>query len=159
MSTETTDQRRADAIAGLRAFADFLESTPAVPVLTDQRMLLALHTNEAVAEFAAAHGLDVVTDEDGNTSCDLTFGVITYHAYGYADFKAFCEQANERRARQWAGRKGMVIQPAEPQPPTCAECVRQVKPGQTYCDQVCRNLDDRHDADDYRADADSEVDA
>ena len=42
---------------------------------------------------------------------------------------------------------------------TCSQCPREVRPGRTYCSTYCRNLDDRHDADDYRADQDAEVDA
>lgn len=110
MSNET---ERTASVAGLRALADWLESNPAVPALSDQRLLLALSTNAAVEEFATAQGLDVAFDDEGNASCNLKFGPIQYFAYGYADFAEHCERSAERRARQWAARKGLEIRPAE----------------------------------------------
>lgn len=109
----TTADRRAAYIAGLRAFADWLEANPDVPAGGTQRLLQPLHTNAAVEEFAAKHDLTVVVDDDGNASCDVLFGPITYHAYGYEDFATFSDQIAERHARQWADSKGLTIQPTE----------------------------------------------
>jgi hypothetical protein len=107
-SAESGDARAA-SVAGVHAFAVWLQANPQVAVPLRGRFLLPLHTNPAVADFATKYGLNVVTDEHGNTSCDLTFGPVTYHAYGYADFKAQCERDNEKNARQWAKSKGMEI--------------------------------------------------
>lgn len=104
---------RSEFIAGLHAFADWLGQNPQVRGPEGQYFLLALSTNQAVEEFADEHGLSVTVDSDGNASCDLTFGPITYHAYGYADFAEFCRADSERRARAWADRNDMVIQPRE----------------------------------------------
>lgn len=98
--------------AGLRAFADWLDANPETQAPQHQRLLLALSTNTAVEEFAAGHGLTVAYDDDGNASCALKFGPITYHAYGYVDFEATRDKHMERDAREWAGRKGMEIVPA-----------------------------------------------
>ena len=103
---------RDEYIAGLRAFTDFLEQNPGVEPQA-QRLLLALTTNAAAEQFAAEHGLTVEYDDEGNASCDLKFGPVVYHAYGYVDFAEHCEQNTERRARRWAEAKGLAIVPAE----------------------------------------------
>ncbi|QQC89869.1 hypothetical protein [Streptomyces alfalfae] len=113
MTTETTEQRR-EFIAGLRALADFLEATPSVPCSSsEERLLLPLHTNTAVQEFAAAHGLTVEYDEDGNAQINLPFGPITYNVYGYADFDAHYARRQEKQARTWAADHGLALFPAE----------------------------------------------
>lgn len=104
---------RTEYIAGLRKFADWLESNPNVPESWGERLLLALHTNTAVEEFATAHGLRVAYDDEGNASCDMVFGPITYHVYGYVDFDEHCARNDERKARRWAAKQGMVIRPAD----------------------------------------------
>ncbi|MER5461601.1 hypothetical protein ABT010_13125 [Streptomyces sp. NPDC002668] len=104
---------RDEFVAGLRAFADFLEQNPGVKAPGDQRLLLALTTNDAVESFAVEHGLPLEFDKDGNAFCDLAFGPVVYHAYGYVDFNKHCEQANEKRARRWAEAKGLALVPAE----------------------------------------------
>ncbi|WP_405506471.1 hypothetical protein OG323_06490 [Streptomyces cyaneofuscatus] len=104
---------RTEYIAGLRAFADWLENNPTVQGPGGQRLLLALSTNSAVEEFAAQHNLTVVTDDEGNMSAELTFGPITYHAYGYVDFGQHVAAMNERRARRWAEEQGLEIRKAE----------------------------------------------
>ncbi|WP_145503208.1 hypothetical protein [Streptomyces sp. CFMR 7] len=103
---------RTEYIAGIRAFADWLENNPTVPSPGDQRLLLALSTNSAVEEFAAQHNLAVVTDDEGNMSAELTFGSIAYHAYGYVDFGQHVAAMNERRARKWAEEQGLEIRKA-----------------------------------------------
>ncbi|MET9222427.1 hypothetical protein ABZX65_27185 [Streptomyces sp. NPDC003300] len=103
---------REEYIAALREFADFLEANEDVREPHGQRFLLSLSTNAAVEEFAAAHGLEVSYDADGNSEAPMLFGPITFLAYGYADFDAHCELTAERNARTWAERKGMTIVPA-----------------------------------------------
>lgn len=103
---------RDEFITGLREFADWLEQNPDVQEPGDQRLLLSLLTNPAVDEFAVEHGLTVVHDEEGNASCDVTFGPIVYHAYGYVDFAEHCKAAHERNARSWAQKNGLNIVPA-----------------------------------------------
>jgi len=100
-------------IAGLRAFANWLEASPEMQEPINQQLLVPLMTNAATESFAKTHGLDVAYDAEGNASCSLKFGPITYHAYGYVDFAEHVERANERDARRWADRKGLVIQPAD----------------------------------------------
>jgi hypothetical protein len=107
------DDSRPQFVAGVRAFADWLEANPQAKAPIGERFLLPLTTNDRVAEFAATHGLEVVADEHGNTSCNLTFGPIVYHAYGYADFAADCERTDEERARKWAARKGLELVAAD----------------------------------------------
>jgi hypothetical protein len=104
---------RDEYIAGLREFADWLEQRPQVKAPTHERMLLPLTTNAAVEEFAAAHGLAVVVDSNGNTEAELHFGPIVYVAYGYADFNAFCERHAEKQARGWADQNGMALLPRD----------------------------------------------
>ncbi|MEV4917837.1 hypothetical protein AB0K47_13615 [Streptomyces tirandamycinicus] len=101
-------------VAGLRSLADWLERSDA-PVPGSARLLLPLRTNDAVAAFAATHDLQVVYDREGNASADLHFGQLIYHAYGYVDFDAHCELANERQARAWASEHGLVLRPATEQ--------------------------------------------
>lgn len=104
---------RAQFITGMRDFADWLEQNPDVRDPGSQRFLLSLTTNPAVEEFAARHGLTVTVDNDGNAFTDISFGPVTYHAYGYADFDQFVADQAEQDARQWADKNGMTIQPAE----------------------------------------------
>lgn len=100
---------RNEYIAGLRKFADWLEANPQVKYPYMERMLLPLMVNDAVTAFAAEHGLDVQTDDEGNMSCQLTFGPVIYYAYGYADFKQHCENNRERAARKWAADNGIEL--------------------------------------------------
>lgn len=102
---------RAQFIAGLRAFADWLDANPDVEAPRDQRFLLALSINPAVAEFAAQHGLETTADDEGNLSATVTFGPVHYKAYGYTDFAAHCDANAERNARDWADRNGLQIAP------------------------------------------------
>ncbi|MFD6874496.1 MULTISPECIES: hypothetical protein [unclassified Streptomyces] len=96
-------------IAGLRALACWLETTPQAPSPGNQRMLLPLHVNSAVEAFAAEHGLTVTHDDEGNASADMRFGPLSYHVYGYRDFDEHCENADARTARRWAARNGLRI--------------------------------------------------
>ncbi|MER6350564.1 hypothetical protein ABT186_01605 [Streptomyces sp. NPDC001634] len=113
MPTSSLNPNRDEYIAGLRELADWLEQHPEYGTPVTSQMLLPLTTNSAVEDFAAAHGLTVEVDDDGNASTDIKFGPISYHAYGYADFNKHVKQLNERRARTWAAKNDMVIQPRE----------------------------------------------
>lgn len=113
MSTSSQNSARNEYIAGLRQFADWLEQNPTVKAPVGDQLLLSLLTNEAVEEFAATHGLTVVTDAEGNASTDLVFGSIVYHVYGYVDFADHLKRGKESQARSWADENDMVIQPRE----------------------------------------------
>lgn len=114
MSTSSSQNPGRDGyIAGLRQLADWLEVNPDVAAPSSGRFLLPLTTNPAVEEFAAPHGLDVEVDSNGNTEAVLHFGPIKYVAYGYADFNEFCKENNEKQARNWADKNGMIIQPRD----------------------------------------------
>lgn len=104
---------RAEYIAGLRQLADWLEQNPetAVPQVAD--ILLALMTNEAVEAHAAAGGLEVRYDREGNASAVSQFGSVTYRGYGYADWDQHIAQHEASRAHDWADKNDMVIQPRE----------------------------------------------
>lgn len=104
---------RNEYIAGLRQFADWLEQNPEIPAADPQRLLLPLHTNPAVEAFAAEHDLKVTVDDEGNASCSLQFGLLTYHVYGYVDFKQHCADLDAKRARRWAEANGMTISSAD----------------------------------------------
>jgi hypothetical protein len=104
-----TDTTRAAFTAGLRQFADWIDANPDVTAPTGQRFLLPLHTNQAVTDFAAEHGLTATADAEGNLSADIEFGPIAYQAYGYTDFNAHRDACNERTARRWAAEKGLEL--------------------------------------------------
>lgn len=111
----TTTTRLRDAfVDGMREFADFVDSHPDVQTPHRQKLLLALHTNDAVLAFAARFGRakDVRIDNDGNASFDLSFGPVVYHAYGYLDFTDHCKRQAESRARDWAAEHNMALIPA-----------------------------------------------
>jgi hypothetical protein len=104
---------RDEYVAGLRALANWLEQSPLAPVPEYQeRLLVPLTTNRAVEEAAADLGLDAELDSDGNASIEFTFGPITYHIYGYADYGQFSDALDERQARGWAEKNDMEIVPA-----------------------------------------------
>jgi hypothetical protein len=103
----TNPTARAAAV-GLRELADWLDANPSVPFY-GTRLLLALHTNAAVVEFAEAQGWPVAYDGEGNASAARAFGPIAYRAYGYVDFEAHCAAEDERRAREWAEKQGLEL--------------------------------------------------
>ena len=100
-------------IAGLRELADWLEQHPSVAVPYIKEISVPLRSNERVAEFAAAAGAVVETDEEGNAEARAQFGALTYYAYGYADWDRHLADHYENQARTWADKNGMVIQPRE----------------------------------------------
>ncbi|MFJ2579991.1 hypothetical protein [Kitasatospora aureofaciens] len=102
---------RTSYTAGLREFADWLDTNPDIDAPDGQRFLLPLHTNQDVLDFATDHDLTATADDEGNLSADITFGPVVYHAYGYADFDAHRNACDERTARSWAARTGQQITP------------------------------------------------
>ncbi|MGW3196239.1 hypothetical protein ACWDBD_16965 [Streptomyces sp. NPDC001118] len=100
-------------IAGLRELADWLEQNPEAATPIDGDMLVPLMTNEAVEAHALPRGLDVRYDSEGNASAVIEFGPINYRAYGYVDWHQHYAQHQEKTARNWADKNGMVIQPRE----------------------------------------------
>jgi hypothetical protein len=102
-----TDTARAEFTNALRQLADWLDANPQYPHPTRERVLLPLHTNAAVREFADRFGLGVSADAEGNLSAEIKFGPVAYHVYGYVDFAAHCAADEERRARRWAEKSGM----------------------------------------------------
>jgi hypothetical protein len=108
-------EEKQSRIDGLRGLADWLESSPTVPVPNygPERFVVPLHTNQAVEAFAAEHGMTVEYDDEGNARVTVAFGPVQYEAYGYVDFLQHCERSAERNARSWAERKGLELRPAE----------------------------------------------
>lgn len=104
-----TDIIRTAFTAGLREFADFLDANEQYPVPSRHQILLPLTTNSAVEEFAARHGLGIEADKEGNLSATLTFGPVTYLAYGYVDFEEHRAATAERDARTWASQQGLEL--------------------------------------------------
>lgn len=101
------DTDRAEFTAGLRQFADWLDTNTEYSLPTGQRFLLSLGTNSAVTEFADRFGLETKADAEGNLSADIPFGPLSYCAYGYVDFDAHIAAEAERRARTWAAAQGL----------------------------------------------------
>lgn len=105
---------RDEYITGLRELADWLEKHPEVATpdyVAD--ISVPLMDNASVEAYAAAAGLDVAYDADGNASADIAFGPITYRAYGYADWETWIKQQHAKRAHSWADAHGMNIVPAD----------------------------------------------
>lgn len=113
MSSSSQNPNRDAYIAGLRKLADWLERHPETSIPSDGEILLPLITNKAVETHAAAAGLEVRYNSEGNASAVAKFGAITYRAYGYADWDQHYAQHQEKTARTWADRNGMVMQPRE----------------------------------------------
>ncbi|MFE0137665.1 hypothetical protein ACFWY6_39830 [Streptomyces sp. NPDC059037] len=114
MAPMISEDERQARIDGLRALADWLESTQTAPVAYGpDRFVVPLHTNEAVEEFAADHELTVEYDDEGNARSTIEFGSVVYQVYGYVNFAEHCERGAERQARTWAERQGLeIIRPA-----------------------------------------------
>lgn len=113
MSSSSQNPSRDNYIDGLRKLAAWLEQHPDVDVPYVKDIPLPLDTNDRVEKFAAAAGVDVATDADGNTRASLHFGPIKYYGYGYVDFKQTVAKSTEEKARTWADNNGMVIQPRD----------------------------------------------
>ena len=100
MNSTDTD-KRAEYIAGLRAFADLVESDPTIPTPTlgvagttvwahiseygsglsqDERF-------ELVHDFADAHDVTVTADHKGDRKAEKAFGPIRFYVCAYADKK------------------------------------------------------------------------
>lgn len=112
--TGVLSQEQRAFVDGLVELAGWLETRPdAVPVYSN-RILLALHTNGAVEDFAARHGFEVAySDPEGNASANIQFGAITFHVYGYFDWDEHCERAERRDAEAYAAKHGMTLVPAD----------------------------------------------
>lgn len=115
MSSSDTD-RRAEYIAGLRAFADLIESDPTIPTpstgLAGTSVRSHLHSHdyglteaerfELVHDFAEAHGVQVTEDFKGDRRAEKTFGPVDYRLIAFADEKpeAHIVTRPSTRARQ-----------------------------------------------------------
>ena len=113
MSTSSQNTARDDYIASLRQLADWLEQHPGVAVPYTKQISVPLNSNPRVAEFAAAAGVDVETDSEGNTQASIKLGVLTYYGYGYADWDRHLAEHYENQARAWADKHGMSIEPRD----------------------------------------------
>lgn len=113
MSSVFQNPNRDAYIAGLRELADWLEQHPGVAVPYTKEISVPLHSNPKVAEFAAAAGVGVATDEAGNTEARVKFSGLTYYGYGYADWDQHLAEHYESQARDWADKHDMVIQPRD----------------------------------------------
>lgn len=113
MSTFSQNPDRSEYIAGLRQLADWLEQCPGVAVPYVKDISVPLNSNPGVAEFAAAAGVDIETDDVGNTQATIQFGPLKYYGYGYADWDNHLAEHYENQARAWADKNDMVIQPRD----------------------------------------------
>jgi len=114
VSTSSPNPERDAYIAGLRELADWLEQHPDVAFPRYSTAInVPLHDNARVEEFASAAGIEVEVDEAGDTSADIKFGPVVYHAYGYADWDRHIADHTENQARTWADKHDMVIKPRE----------------------------------------------
>lgn len=96
ITDETT--RRAEFVAGLRAFADLLDTDPSIPTPTYTADIWA-HIQEhgtglnqdqryaVVHDFADAHGVTVTEDHKGDRSARKLFGPVLLRVHAYADNK------------------------------------------------------------------------
>jgi hypothetical protein len=112
--TTNHDQRRLGYITGIREYASWLADHPDVEPPHDERILHPVHTNHAVTQFAAAHGLtELITfDIEGNASVDVVFdGGLRLHVYGYRDWAATADRIDADCARKYAQRQGLRLVP------------------------------------------------
>jgi hypothetical protein len=96
MSGNNTGQR-AEFIAGLRAFADLVETDPSIPTPIDidvWSFISSYHFGlkqderfELVHDFADAHGVTVTEDRDGDRTAEKHFGPVHLRVIGCADEK------------------------------------------------------------------------
>jgi len=98
MSSNDTAER-AEYIAGLRAFADLVESDPTIPTPTlgvagtDVWAHIQQHGSgltqderfELIHDFADAHGVAVTEDYKGDRKAEKTFGPVKFVVFAYAD--------------------------------------------------------------------------
>jgi hypothetical protein len=112
VSSSSPNSGRDAYIAGLRDLADWLEQHPDADFPRySTGIAVPLRDNGKVEDFAAATGVEVVFDKDGNASADVKFGPLVYHVYGYADWTSWTKAHDEKRARTWADKHGMAIEP------------------------------------------------
>lgn len=115
MSSIDTDRTR--YIAELRAFADLIESNPAIPAPNYASYWVFIHaeTNgpsqeerfEQIHDFADQFGAEVTEEHDGDRKAKATFGIfhLTMHAY-----------ADKKPAPRVVTRPSQAARTREPQP-------------------------------------------
>jgi len=91
------ETERAKSIADLRAFADLVESNPAIPAPNYGSLWTFIHAREdgptqderfeQIHDFAETFGVPVTADHDGDRTAKATFGLITLRMHAYADKK------------------------------------------------------------------------
>jgi hypothetical protein len=113
MSSSDTD-KRAEYIAGLRAFADLVESDPTIPtptlgvVGTDVWAHIHQYDNGLtederfglIHDFDDAHDVTVTEDHKGDRQAKKTFGPVTFHVCAYADKQPEAHIVTRPRTRQ-----------------------------------------------------------
>lgn len=114
MSSNDTD-RRAEYIAGLRAFADLVESDLTIPTPDfgvagtdvwahihpyDYSGLSQDERFELVHDFADAHGVTVTEDYKGDRKAEKTFGPVRFYVCAYADEKPEANIVTRPRLRR-----------------------------------------------------------
>ncbi|MEY9876596.1 hypothetical protein ABH931_006106 [Streptacidiphilus sp. MAP12-33] len=104
---------REQFIQGLRQLVDWLTLNPDIPAPTSRQFLVPLHSNAPVRQLAEHLGTDLATDEHGNCSTEVTFGPVTYLAYGYVDFTAHMERRSAENAENYAQRHNLTLTPKE----------------------------------------------
>jgi hypothetical protein len=104
---EFHQRRRCGYITGIREYATWLEAHPDVAIPDEERLLRPVHTNDALATFAAALDLteQITVDEEGNASVTIPFGGgVSLHVYGYRDHAASADRIDARTAHTYATR-------------------------------------------------------
>lgn len=92
MSTQTSVERQADLVAGLRAAADFIESHPGLPMPYGVRMYASIPgTLRQLDRFTAVHaaaetmGVPVTAARDGGRQAKREFGPVELTVFAVAD--------------------------------------------------------------------------
>lgn len=90
----SSDDKRAQFIADLRAFADLIETNPVLPTPNFGADVWAFLSKDqgteeqrfnAVHDFAEAYGVDVTEDSDGDRRAEKKFGAVEYKVHAYCD--------------------------------------------------------------------------
>ncbi len=110
MSSNRTE--RAEFIAGLRAFADLIESDPLIPspksadlwaFIQEHNTGLAQDERYAIVhDFADAHDVAVTEDYKGDRSADKRFGPVLLRVVAFADKKPEARTVTRPHTRQTA---------------------------------------------------------
>lgn len=107
----SNETKRAEFIAGLRAFADLVETDPSIPTPTDADMwafITSYSTGldqgqrfDLIHDFADAHDLQVTQERDGDRKTEKHFGPVYLRVIAVADEKPkprVVTRADARRA-------------------------------------------------------------